>query len=57
MNNRILTNDDIQLLEIELTLKCQLNCYYCSNLFKLRSNDEIDFGTLRQLILNFKNIK
>lgn len=54
---KFLTCDDIEDLEIELTLKCQLKCWYCENVYKLRSNIEIDFNNLCALLKNFKKLK
>lgn len=53
----ILTNNDIEVLEIELTLRCQLKCHYCDKLFKLRSNVDINLQKLQQLLYNFKNLR
>lgn len=55
--SNILTYDEIENLEIELTLKCQLKCHYCDKLFKLRSTREINLSNIKSLILKFKNLK
>lgn len=57
MRTKVLTNNDIEKLEIEMTLRCQLKCHYCDKLFKLRSNVDIDLQQLQQLLHNFKNLK
>lgn len=57
MSTRVLTNSDIEKLEIEMTLRCQLKCHYCDKLFKLRSNVDIDIHQLKKILHNFKNLK